>query len=412
MGKTLRRPVVRFNLGRRSPAQWPAQTRAHEVAAVAAAPDHGSAIGGAFAAKDAYDLALRRAAKGGHLVEVTASGGKSSCYLASGARGRGLKVSVVHTCPETADEFKSNLQRTGAASAIELHERTVAAEAVGAFDSLLSFVFLDVGPDAVEREVAAWWPKVERGGMLAGSGYEVARAQVDAFVAASPGDRFLRVEAGTWIIHRPLVVDAMYCINLPARTDRRAAVEAQFRAAGMADRVEFFAAIDGKSIAHPGVISNGQAGCQASHLAVIAEARKRGAKNVVVFEDDIQLVSEFATKFAAALSRCPSAYDVLYVGAICVAKWGNYLHAFDDLLARAGQVIGSHAYMVNTDIEPRLRADLSPMRTWYDEYLMKKLQPEQRCYVCVPYLAAQVSGKSDVSGGWSATEDFGQYVWR
>ena len=403
MGKTLRRPIVRFHRG--SPPRPAPQQHAAAPAPAPDAPSGWASVDGAFEAEDVYDLAFRRTPAHGRLVEVTAGKGRSSCYLAERARGRDLKVSVVHTSPETADEFSANVQRVGVPPIVDLQMCPTAAEQSVKFDDgSLSFVFLDT-QKAVDCEIAAWWPKLERGGLLSGVGYEAARAQVDAFIAAAPSERALRVHKGSWMIYRPVVVDATFCIGSAARTDRRAAVEAQFRSAGIAERVEFFEAVDGKSLAHPNVISNNQAGCLASHLAVIAEARRRGNKNVLIFEDDVQLTPDFEAKFHAALSRCPSTFDVIYVGAICVGKWGHYLHGFDDLLALAGRVNGTHAYVVNTDIEPRLRTDLEPMRTWYDEYLLKTIQPERRCYVCVPYLALQVPGVT-------RTEDFSQQVWR
>ncbi len=411
MGKTLGRPIVRFNRGRPHKKAEVAPAAA-PVRAVSTPLVGWASVDGSFDAVDIYDLAFRRAGPRSQFVEVTAGKGRSSSYLAGRVREhREIKVSVVHTSVETVAEFSSNLQRVGALAFLDVRSR-LPERADESGDLSLSFVFLDIPPESAERSMAAWWPKVERGGMLSGSGYEAVRGVVDAFVASSGLGHAFRVHQGSWILHKSLTVDAMFCINPAARTDRRAAVEAQFRAAGLADRIEFFEAIQGKDIAHPRVISNGQAGCLASHLGVIAKAIERGAKNILIFEDDVRLAEGFATKLPAALARCPATYDALYVGAICVPKWGNYLHGFDDLLARAGRVGGSHAYMINAAIEPRLRSDLNPMRIWYDEYLMKKVQPEQRCYVCVPYLASQQPGKSDVSGGWARTEDFSQYVYR
>jgi hypothetical protein len=405
MGKTLGRPIVRFN--RRRPGSVPV------LAPPPALPGAGwVTIEDNFDAEDIYDLAIRRAGPESLFVEVTGGKGRSSSYLAERTRDR-QRVSIVHTSAETSNEFEANMERVGVMSRIDIRHQSTAAEAAKGFSVVSkSFVFLDVPTESIEQELAAWWPMVEQGGLLAGTGYGTAHKAVDAFVAADPQERILRIHRGMWMVYRPMKVDAIYCINLPARTDRRQAVETQFRAAGILDRVEFFDAVDGAQLTHPRIISNGQAGCLASHLAVVTKAREADAKNILVFEDDVQLVADFANKFRQALSRCPATYDILYVGAICVAKWGHYLHGFDDGLGRAGRLSGAHAYMINTDIEPRLRQDLAPMRTWYDEYLMKKLQPEQHCYVCLPYLASQKPSRSDVSGSWARTENFSQYVYR
>ena len=403
MGKTLGRPVVRFNRGR-PPPQSTSVAKPVRTSVTPLVPIDWTGAEETFDAQDIYELAVRRAGQLSRLVEVTGGKGRSSCFLVDRARARGeIKVSVFHTSSSTLGEFRANLQRAGALSSVDL--RTHAADGAPGFGDLsLSFVFLDVEVGSIERELTAWWSKVERGGMLAGGGYEAVRGAVDAFVAKLGLGPSFRLHKGSWMLHKPLSVDAMCCINLPGRADRRVAVEAQFRSAGIADNVEFFDAIPGEQVEHPHVISNEQAGCVASHLAAIGRARQNGAKNVLIFEDDVQLVDDFTTRFAAALSQCPGSYDVLYVGAICVPKWGNYLHGFDDRLARAGRVGGSHAYMINTSIEPRMRSDLASMRSWYGEHLMRRVQPERRSFVCVPYLAMPARG--------AQAEDFSQYVYR
>jgi hypothetical protein len=187
---------------------------------------------------------------------------------------------------------------------------------------------------------------------------------------------------------------------------------AQFESAGLSAQVAFFDAIDGSLLKHAGAVSDGQAGCCMSHLAVLKAALAKGHRHVLVFEDDVQLVEDFTPRLDAALSRCPASYDLCYVGAICRASWGNFLYPFDDLLARAGSVCGTHAYIANLDCQAEIDANLSGGRNVIDNWYANQLQPQGNCYVCTPYLASQSSGFSDIAGGYNANGSNADYVWR
>ena len=354
MGKTLGRPVVRFHLA-------PHAQKRLTVSAGAPRASAGSA------ADEIYDLASRRAGPADFFVEV----------------------------------ISSATSRSGGVP--QRRRYAPGAEAADVHDASTSFVFIDVSPDMVARELRAWWPKLRSGGMMAGLGEGGAREAAEAFAGAAAEDCWLRLHREAWILHRPISIDAAYCISLPSHRERRLAMEAQFRAAGLT--VEFFDAIDGTRLPHPRVLSDGQAGCLASHLAVMAKAKAAGATNVLVFEDDVRLASDFLPKLRGALARCPASYDVLYVGSVCVSRWGHYLHRFDEPLARAGRVGGCHAYVVNTEIQLRLAAELGPMRQWFADHLTKRVQPERRCYVCVPALAATAQPPE-------IRENFDEYVYR
>lgn len=385
-------------------------------------------IEGWFDFDDIYELAIRRCgSKPARFVEVGAYKGRSTCYLAERIRETGLDVcfDVVDTFvgdPHVGHgdlwvDFAANLERAGLLSTLTVH-RCLSVDAAAAFaDQAADFVFIDAAHsfDAVSRDLAAWWPKLRPGGLIAGHDYthgpEV-KAAVDAFVAAHGLDPAFRPSRNSWMIYKTLTIDAAYCINLSRRPDRRRIAEAQFEAAGLSALVTFFEAIDGKALTHAGALSDGQAGCCMSHLAVLRTALAQGHHNVLVLEDDIQLVEGFTARLATALARCPASYDLCYVGAICRASWGNFLYPFDDLLARAGSVCGTHAYIANLDCHPIIEADLGGLRNVIDNWYASALQPRGNCYVCTPYLAAQSSGFSDVADAFNANGSYADYVWR
>ena len=73
--------------------------------------------------------------------------------------------------------------------------------------------------------------------------------------------------------------DKFYCISIEERADRRADAKVQFEKVGLADKVEFVIVER-----HP---SNREEGIYESHMACIKKGLQAGAKNIVIFEDDI-----------------------------------------------------------------------------------------------------------------------------
>jgi hypothetical protein len=385
-------------------------------------------IEGWFDFDDIYELALRRCgSKPARLVEVGAYKGRSTCYLAERIRETGLDVrfDVVDTFAGNEDvghgdlwpEFAANLERAGLLSNLTVHRRSSVGAAATFKDQSLDFVFVDATHsfEAVSEDLAAWWPKLRPGALIAGHDYTNSfgvRAAVDAFAAARGLGRAFRSNRSSWMIYKSLTIDAAYCINLARRPDRRQKVAAQFEAARLSPQVVFFDATDGSRLTHPGAVSDGQAGCCMSHLAVMHAALEQGHRHILVFEDDVELAPDFTSKFETALARCPASYDLCYVGAICLAAWGNYLYPFDDFLARVGSVCGTHAYLVNTECYPTIAAGLGGLQHVIDNWFAKELHPRRNCYTCTPYLAFQSSGYSDVANAFNSNGSYLDYVWR
>ncbi|MFZ5571846.1 MAG: glycosyltransferase [Thermodesulfobacteriota bacterium] len=85
--------------------------------------------------------------------------------------------------------------------------------------------------------------------------------------------------------------DKLYCISLEERGDRRAEAVRQFRKVGLADRVEF--------VIFQKNHGNSEQGIFDSHMCCIRKGIQAGARNMVIFEDDI-LFERFS---AARLKR-------------------------------------------------------------------------------------------------------------
>ncbi len=386
-------------------------------------------IEGWFDFDDIYELALRRcsARKSARFVEVGAYKGRSTCFMAERLAESGLDVTfdVVDSFAGDDDvghgdlwpQFAANLTRAGLLSRLTAHRRLSVEAAADFADQSLDFVFIDARHTyvAASEDLAAWWPKVKPGGLLAGHEYVHSpgvRAAVDDFVARGALDHAFRLSRTSWMIYRSIEIDAAYCMNLARRPDRRAHAAAQFEAAGLGGKVTFFEATDGADLQHSRAVSDGQAGCCASHLAALRLARAEGHRHVLMFEDDIELAADFQRGFATSLARCPAAFDLCYVGALCVEGWGNYLHPFDDCLARVGSVLGTHAYVVNMDCQPVIEAGLGGLTDVIDNWYAGTIQPAGDCFACVPWLGFQASGWSDVVQGCAANRGLAGYVWR
>ena len=74
--------------------------------------------------------------------------------------------------------------------------------------------------------------------------------------------------------------DRLYCISLQEREDRRTSALKEFSKVGLADRVEFLL-----GERHP---YNMEQGVYESHMMCLRKGLESGARNIVIFEDDVE----------------------------------------------------------------------------------------------------------------------------
>lgn len=382
-------------------------------------------LDGWFDFSDIYELAIRRssATRDPTFVEVGCYLGKSTCYMAEALIERACSATLHIVDTFCGDQnigaanfhaqFVQNMIGTGVWDRLnEVH----VADSVRFAESMpldsVDFVFIDAEHtfESVARDLAAWWPRVRAGGLMAGHDYTDwfpgLRGAVDEFVRRHDLAKAFRATGSSWMVYKSLSIDAAYCINLPNRTDRRTAAKAEFARAGI--EVAMHQATRGSDLPpNPtqGSLSDGQRGCIASHVDVHRRARADGARRVLVFEDDIELEPGFDERLRAAFSRCPTDFDLFYPGAICVRNWGGRLFPFDDLVARVHSVLGTHSYVIDVerhDFSDRLPNQPEPIDRWFD----RELHSRHASYIAVPYLARQHRGISDIA---QCENDNGQY---
>ena len=174
-------------------------------------------IPGWFAFARVYDAAVEAAADGDVFVEVGSWKGLSAYYMAARIRDSGKRIRFV--CVDhwigsaehqsDADVVAGTLFDTFLRNVAEVRDylepmRMSSVEGAARFaDGSCALVLLDAGHgyDDVRADIAAWWPKVAPGAVLAGDDYEwegVRRAVHDVFgadveVLGTEGRRHWRV---------------------------------------------------------------------------------------------------------------------------------------------------------------------------------------------------------------------------
>lgn len=183
-------------------------------------------------------------------------------------------------------------------------------------------------------------------------------------------------------------------INLDRREDRRAEFEDECKRIGIT--VERFSAIE----QNPGFI-----GCTLSHIAVLKEARARGLKNVLIFEDDFTFLVDKET-FNSNLQSFFDLnidYDVLMLGYKL-----NQSEPFNDLIGRVKMAETTSCYLVHNRFYDRLidvlESDVKKLISTHKHWLYivdqswKKLQPEAQWFYFTTRIGKQRAGFSDLKG--------------
>lgn len=332
-------------------------------------------IEGWFDFDNIYDLAVRRSGLEASFCEIGAYKGKSTCFMAERLRlspEKSVKFTTIDLWEwggaDVYGEFSANMRRAG----VTVDARRVRSpEAATAFaDGSLDFVFIDGAHEreAVERDIQGWWPKVKPGGLMAGHDYfryggaehPGVKQAVDAFVRSHGLGYAFRTDRSSWMIYKSIEIDGMYCVGSPGN---------HLRDAGL--------------VLQPST----------NILDALAIAKRHGQKHALIVNGAVHLIEGFKDKLKIALSRCPSAYDMLYLGsASCDPRRGCFVYGFDDVLVRAGKLFGLQAVVINMDLEPEIHAAAALGRD-IDGYIGTEVLSRDQSYACNnPQLVANTSG--------------------
>jgi len=191
--------------------------------------------------------------------------------------------------------------------------------------------------------------------------------------------------------------DGVYCINLPSRADRRKHAEEQFNKHGL--NVRFCDGIPGDSFRdiRGGDTDydrgfRGNMGCTASHRAILDMIAREGCHRGLVFEDDVEFVTDDLQRdFAAWISEVPQDWQMLYLGG---SFQEDPLYRVSAHVVRTRDMMTTSSYAVTgaaaKHIAPHV-CGVGPIDSIYQQF-----NRELPTYIFTPRLAVQYENMSDI----------------
>jgi hypothetical protein len=141
--------------------------------------------------------------------------------------------------------------------------------------------------------------------------------------------------------------DGAFYLNLDKRPERKEAFERRIKEIGI--EVERFSALELKEedVANPFNENDWhiKLSCTHSHFEMIKEAKKRGWKNCVIFEDDCVFANGFIEKIKLCVEELKTLdWDIFYLG----GEPDNPCEPISDNISKCPQgLYGTHAYVIN-----------------------------------------------------------------
>jgi GR25 family glycosyltransferase involved in LPS biosynthesis len=204
--------------------------------------------------------------------------------------------------------------------------------------------------------------------------------------------------------------DEVYCANLDRRGDRWENVKKQFDNHGI--RVTRFSAVDGKDITYDqfypyfcdkpfingkhvyqvGDIENkGALGCLKTHLGIIKDAKLKGHKRILIFEDDVVLSKDFDNEIRKIENLD---WKMLYLG-VTQYDWSNLF--IGDGLYLSKNSYGTFAYAVDSSIYDYLIDKIENSRQTIDRtYISAQKDLMGYCYTLYPNIVIPYVDESDI----------------
>ena len=175
--------------------------------------------------------------------------------------------------------------------------------------------------------------------------------------------------------------DAIFCISIDIRVDRREAAKRQFEKLGILSRVEFVLVKK-----HP---RNQEEGIFQSHLECLNRGLDGGAKHILIFEDDI-LVKHFQPQVvtgAIGFLQNLHTWDGFFLGALT----SGALPTESGAVMRIKYRCLAHGYALNRSFAKRI-AEMSWDGIPFDDLLR---QEGEDFYALSPMIAFQSAASSD-----------------
>lgn len=179
--------------------------------------------------------------------------------------------------------------------------------------------------------------------------------------------------------------DAIYCVNLLSRPERKASAEKHFAKLGIP--VQFFPAVNGKEIDYKAVSDKhtpGMVGCFLSHHLIYADAIEKGYNRILIFEDDLKPIPGANIFLSHALPHLPDDWQFAFLGFTHYGGFHKYNRKVNDYWVVPGWGWGTQAYMVNgNDTIRKLHTETKHMHLQIDEQLIQEILPKHLNYYMI-----------------------------
>jgi len=186
--------------------------------------------------------------------------------------------------------------------------------------------------------------------------------------------------------------DHIYCINLDKRTDRWEECQQQFKKHNLL--VERFSAIDGSKINNPTKLMPGEYGILSTHIELIKDAKKKGYKNILILEDDVEFIDNLNDMFNLMKEQIPNDWVMLYLS-------GNHVGGCLQISENMFKIFHSyaiHSFAIKSELFDLIINGLPKYKKAVDIFYAE-LQSLFPSYVIRPHLAWQRESFSDIQGG-------------
>jgi GR25 family glycosyltransferase involved in LPS biosynthesis len=132
----------------------------------------------------------------------------------------------------------------------------------------------------------------------------------------------------------------------------------------------------------------GAIGCSMSHISLWKEAIKH-KKNILVFEDDVNIPKDFSKELQIYLNQLPKKWDILYLGASNIngKKYSNNLLVPNIMpYSNSTHNTGMYAMLINYNFLQKLIENNLPISDAIDISIRNKLFNKSNIYICNPSL--------------------------
>lgn len=188
--------------------------------------------------------------------------------------------------------------------------------------------------------------------------------------------------------------DNIYCLNLDRRPEKWNKIKDKFEEFGM--KVQRFSAIDGDNIPQKILrkysINKYAVGCLLSHYEIIKDAKNKGYKKILIFEDDVNFTEDFIFKLEYSINVIKN-WKLLYLG--CSQYNWDVEYTNSGYLSK--ESLGTFAYAIQEDVYDDILETKSNKSLPIDN-LLSKVQEKYygQCYSIFPNLCIPDVTISDI----------------